>query len=283
MHGERVDGNDVEAVFEATTPAARAGPSRPPAVAARDAHLPLPRPLGGRRRQGLPHARGDRLLEGARPDRPVRGPRDRGRHARRRRRHRGPRARSRTQVTEAIKTAAAAPAPRRRPGCTSTSTATTTPPSSSPDGHGRAVRRAEGDARNGGRDLPRGAPARARRGARARRERVPDGRGDRRASRARTRSPPACCKKCGPQAVRETPIAEEGFVGAGIGAAMLGLRPVVEIMTINFILVAMDMVVNHAAKISPDVRRQGRRADGASAPRPARARSSRRSTPRASR
>jgi pyruvate dehydrogenase E1 component beta subunit len=55
--------------------------------------------------------------------------------------------------------------------------------------------------------------------------------------------------KYGPRRVRETPIAEEGFVGAGVGAAMLGLRPVVEIMTINFILVAMDMVVNHAAKV----------------------------------
>jgi pyruvate dehydrogenase E1 component beta subunit len=55
--------------------------------------------------------------------------------------------------------------------------------------------------------------------------------------------------KYGPRRVRETPIAEEGFVGAGIGAAMLGLRPVVEIMTINFILVAMDQVVNHAAKV----------------------------------
>ena len=49
--------------------------------------------------------------------------------------------------------------------------------------------------------------------------------------------------------MRETPISEEGFVGAGIGAAMIGLRPVVEIMTINFILVAMDQVINHAAKI----------------------------------
>ncbi len=56
-------------------------------------------------------------------------------------------------------------------------------------------------------------------------------------------------QKYGPQRVRETPISEEGFVGAGIGAAMLGLRPVIEIMTINFILVAMDQVVNHAAKI----------------------------------
>ena len=53
----------------------------------------------------------------------------------------------------------------------------------------------------------------------------------------------------GHKRVRETPISEEGFVGAGIGAAMLGLRPVVEIMTINFILVAMDQIVNNAAKI----------------------------------
>lgn len=53
----------------------------------------------------------------------------------------------------------------------------------------------------------------------------------------------------GPERVRDTPISEEGFVGAGIGAAMLGERPVVEIMTINFLLVAMDQVINHAAKI----------------------------------
>ena len=56
-------------------------------------------------------------------------------------------------------------------------------------------------------------------------------------------------QKYGPERVRETPISEEGFIGAGIGAAMMGLRPVVEIMTINFILVAMDQVINHAAKI----------------------------------
>jgi pyruvate dehydrogenase E1 component beta subunit len=56
-------------------------------------------------------------------------------------------------------------------------------------------------------------------------------------------------QKYGAGRVRETPISEEGFVGAGIGAAMMGLRPVIEIMTINFILVAMDQVVNHAAKI----------------------------------
>lgn len=53
----------------------------------------------------------------------------------------------------------------------------------------------------------------------------------------------------GEMRVRDTPISEEGFVGAGVGAAMLGQRPIVEIMTLNFILVAMDQVVNHAAKI----------------------------------
>src|ERR671929_1756978 len=53
----------------------------------------------------------------------------------------------------------------------------------------------------------------------------------------------------GKHRVVDTPIAEEGFVGLATGAAMLGLRPVVEIMTINFILVAIDQIVNHAAKI----------------------------------
>ncbi|MFN2465879.1 MAG: alpha-ketoacid dehydrogenase subunit beta [Candidatus Dormibacteria bacterium] len=52
----------------------------------------------------------------------------------------------------------------------------------------------------------------------------------------------------GPERVRETPIAESGIVGAAIGAAMGGMRPVAEIMTINFALLAIDQVVNHAAK-----------------------------------
>ena len=53
----------------------------------------------------------------------------------------------------------------------------------------------------------------------------------------------------GPARIRDTPICEEGFVGAAIGAAMLGMRPVVEIMTINFSLLALDQIVNHAAKM----------------------------------
>ena len=53
----------------------------------------------------------------------------------------------------------------------------------------------------------------------------------------------------GEERVRDTPISEEGFVGAAIGAAMAGGRPVVEIMTVNFSLLAMDQIVNNAAKV----------------------------------
>ncbi len=56
-------------------------------------------------------------------------------------------------------------------------------------------------------------------------------------------------KEFGEKRVRDTPIAEEVIVGLGVGAAMVGLRPVVELMTINFSLLAIDQIVNHAAKI----------------------------------
>ncbi len=49
--------------------------------------------------------------------------------------------------------------------------------------------------------------------------------------------------------VRDTPIAENGFAGLGVGAAMVGLRPVVEFMTWNFALLAYDAIVNSAAKM----------------------------------
>src|ERR671930_1256705 len=53
----------------------------------------------------------------------------------------------------------------------------------------------------------------------------------------------------GEQRVRDTPISENTIVGMGVGAAMVGLRPVVELMTINFSLLAMDQIVNHAAAV----------------------------------
>ena len=56
-------------------------------------------------------------------------------------------------------------------------------------------------------------------------------------------------EKYGPSRVIDTPISEEGFTGIGIGAAMAGLRPIVEWMTFNFSLQAMDQVVNNAAKM----------------------------------
>jgi pyruvate dehydrogenase E1 component subunit beta len=56
-------------------------------------------------------------------------------------------------------------------------------------------------------------------------------------------------QKFGEKRVIDTPIAECGFVGVGIGAAMTGLRPIIELMTWNFSLVAIDQIVNNAAKI----------------------------------
>lgn len=53
----------------------------------------------------------------------------------------------------------------------------------------------------------------------------------------------------GPGRIRDTPLAEAAFVGAGIGAAMGGLRPIVEIMTCNFSLLALDQIMNNAATI----------------------------------
>ena len=53
----------------------------------------------------------------------------------------------------------------------------------------------------------------------------------------------------GPERVRNTPLSESGFVGAGIGAAIGGMRPIVEVMTINFSMLALDQVVNNAATL----------------------------------
>jgi pyruvate dehydrogenase E1 component beta subunit len=53
----------------------------------------------------------------------------------------------------------------------------------------------------------------------------------------------------GPRRVKDTPISEMAIAGLAVGAAMAGLRPVAEMMTINFAFLALDAIVNHAAKI----------------------------------
>jgi pyruvate dehydrogenase E1 component beta subunit len=54
----------------------------------------------------------------------------------------------------------------------------------------------------------------------------------------------------GPQRILDTPLAENGFTGIGVGAALAGLRPIVEIMTCNFSLLALDQIMNNAATLS---------------------------------
>jgi pyruvate dehydrogenase E1 component beta subunit len=53
----------------------------------------------------------------------------------------------------------------------------------------------------------------------------------------------------GPKRIRDTPLSESTFVGAGIGAALGGMRPIVEVMTVNFSLLALDQIVNNAATL----------------------------------
>jgi len=53
----------------------------------------------------------------------------------------------------------------------------------------------------------------------------------------------------GPERIRDTPLSESAFVGAGIGAALGGMRPIVEVMTVNFSLLCMDQIINNAATI----------------------------------
>jgi len=63
----------------------------------------------------------------------------------------------------------------------------------------------------------------------------------------------ACSKglleEFGPERIRDTPLSEAAFVGAGIGAALGGMRPIVEIMTVNFSLLALDQILNNAATL----------------------------------
>ncbi|MCM2396610.1 pyruvate dehydrogenase (acetyl-transferring) E1 component subunit alpha [Rhizobium sp. S95] len=56
-------------------------------------------------------------------------------------------------------------------------------------------------------------------------------------------------EKYGPERIRDTPLSESGFTGAGIGAAVAGMRPIVEVMTVNFSMLALDQILNTAATL----------------------------------
>ena len=77
----------------------------------------------------------------------------------------------------------------------------------------------------------------------------PDGRGCRAWPAASSRSPTACSKSSARTGCIDTPIAEAGIVGLAVGAAMTGLRPIVEIMFCDFTTLASDQIVNQAAKL----------------------------------
>lgn len=62
------------------------------------------------------------------------------------------------------------------------------------------------------------------------------------------RSSTGLLEKFGPDQIKDTPISEAAIAGCGVGAAAMGMRPIVEIMYIDFITIAMDQIVNHAAK-----------------------------------
>jgi pyruvate dehydrogenase E1 component beta subunit len=96
-------------------------------------------------------------------------------------------------------------------------------------------------------DRPRGAPRRHGRRDAPRRHRLRDGRGGRRIP-GRLQGHPGLLDEFGAKRVIDTPITEHGFAGLGVGAAFGGLRPIVEFMTFNFAMQAIDQIINSAAK-----------------------------------
>ena len=102
--------------------------------------------------------------------------------------------------------------------------------------------------RDGDDDRARGAARRHGRGDAPRRRRLRDGRGGRRVSGRLQDHARACSRSSAPSRVIDTPITEHGFAGIGVGAALAGLKPIVEFMTFNFAMQAIDQIINSAAK-----------------------------------
>ena len=258
MHGERVDGDDLEAVVEASDRlSSAAARQREPAVlevvtyryrghSVADAGLataPRRRSRRSRRTTRSPH-----------PGHAARARLHRRRAGPRRRRGRRPRRRGRR----------ASPKPAPSPTRASWRAASTRPAAagSSPHAPGQPVRRggarlqrrarlmsAVAEATETQRMTYREALRLAMREELARDERVFIMGEEVGVFEGSYKVTAGLMDEFGPERVRDTPISEEGFVGAAVGAAMGGERPIVEIMTINFLLVAIDQVVNHAAKV----------------------------------
>ena len=187
-----------------------------------------------------PAARGARRLARARPDPAASratsssGGRRRRRASRRSRQQ----ARARGRGGGRVRARLAAPGARRRPSRTSTRR---------PTGHAGAGCRDE-RGRDARADDVGGAERGAARGDGARPGRLRDRRGHRARSAGSSRSPPGCSSEFGPQRVIDAPISEAAQAGAGVGAALVGCRPVVELQIADFVTLTMDQVVNHAAK-----------------------------------
>ena len=220
-----VDGNDADEVHATAVRAvARARVRRRP-VAHRGDDLPARRSLA-RRPGEVPTGGGGRGMDGSRPDPLL------PRAAARRRRRRGDAGRDRGRRAGRGRSGHGGRAQRAVPR-----SATRSRPSSGPT-----------EAPRGGTDLPRGRRARDRAGDGARSR--PS------TSSARTSQPPAassrrprdCSNGSGAKRVRDTPISEQAIIGAAMGAAMNGLRPIAELMFSDFFAVCWDIVANQIAK-----------------------------------
>ena len=257
--GLRCDGMDVVDTYEVMAEAIETGARRAHADPRRGRHLPLPRALDGRPR-GVPHQGAGRGVAQARPDHDLRG-----------------------ASSTSPRTSSRARRGGGRRGSTRRSSSPRTPTSRRPSrstttllrlivGQREASRRVMAELRY------REALNAALREELQRDERVLIMGEDIGVFNGAFKVTQGLLEEFGEKRVRDTPISENTIVGVGVGAAMTGLRPVVELMTINFSLLAMDQIVNHMATIHYMFGGQVDGADGRSGCRRAPATSSARRT-----
>ena len=226
-----VDGMDVLAVETAARRAVEAVRSRRRPALPRVPHVPVPRALDVRP-GALPREGRGRSVEATRSARAL-GTAAAGRGLRRRRRaRRRSKPRSQPRSTPRSRSPRPARSSRSRISRASSTTRPRHDRHRAPDSHDLPRGDARGD--------PRRAPARS--------ACLRHGRG-RRPLRRLLRGDKGLLDEFGPERIRDTPLSESAFVGAGIGAALGGMRPIVEIMTVNFSLLALDQILNNAATL----------------------------------